>query len=68
MDEIRRALNENSIFNLSKLEMFVDELPDMPTLLGYGVDRNGSFVAGNLIIGMYQKFWVKYTSSFLVLR
>ncbi|KAG6486216.1 hypothetical protein ZIOFF_054786 [Zingiber officinale] len=54
---LERALDENSLFDLSKLEMFVDELPSMPTLLGYGVGNNGSFVAGNLTIGMYQKFW-----------
>jgi len=34
-----------------QLEKFVDELPDMPRLRGYGVTEGGSIVAGNLTIG-----------------
>ncbi|XP_010926056.1 multicopper oxidase LPR2 isoform X1 [Elaeis guineensis] len=40
----------------STLEMFVDELPDMPRLRGYEV-QDGVPVAGNLTIGMYEKTW-----------
>ncbi|KAG8053584.1 hypothetical protein GUJ93_ZPchr0001g30241 [Zizania palustris] len=37
--------------------MFVDELPDMPRLRGYGVAEDGELVAGNLTIGMYETMW-----------
>ncbi|KAL6847815.1 hypothetical protein ACP4OV_021943 [Aristida adscensionis] len=39
------------------LEKFVDELPDMPRLRGYGVAEDGRLVAGNLTIGMYDTTW-----------
>ncbi|PAN32022.1 hypothetical protein GQ55_5G461200 [Panicum hallii var. hallii] len=39
------------------LEKFVDELPDMPRLRGYGVAEGGALVAGNLTIGMYDTTW-----------
>jgi len=41
-----------------QLEKFVDELPDMPRLRGYGVTEGGALVAGNLTIGMYDTTWV----------
>jgi hypothetical protein len=41
-----------------RLEKFVDELPDMPRLRGYGVMEGGRLVAGNLTIGMYDTTWV----------
>jgi len=41
-----------------ELEKFVDELPDMPRLRGYGVTDGGALVAGNLTIGMYDTTWV----------
>ena len=41
-----------------QLEKFVDELPDMPRLRGYGVTAGGALVAGNLTIGMYDTTWV----------
>jgi len=41
-----------------QLEKFVDELPDMPRLRGYGVTEGGAIVAGNLTIGMYDTTWV----------
>nr|ACG30218.1 hypothetical protein [Zea mays] len=41
-----------------QLEKFVDELPDMPRLRGYGVTEGGALVAGNLTIGMYDTSWV----------
>ncbi|KAG1334806.1 multicopper oxidase LPR2 [Cocos nucifera] len=44
------------LFRASKLEMFVDKLPEMPRLRGYTV-RNGVLAAGNLTIGMYEKTW-----------
>ncbi|XP_062199949.1 multicopper oxidase LPR1 homolog 2-like [Phragmites australis] len=40
-----------------ELEKFVDELPDMPRLRGYGVAEGGGLVAGNLTIGMYDTTW-----------
>lgn len=45
------------------LEKFVDELPDMPRLRGYGVTDGGELVAGNLTIGMYDTTWVSDTST-----
>ncbi|KAJ8477404.1 hypothetical protein OPV22_021131 [Ensete ventricosum] len=44
------------ILDVSKLEMFVDELPDMPRLQGYGV-KDDLLLPGNLTVGMYEKFW-----------
>lgn len=46
------------LLDAGKLEKFVDELPDMPRLRGYGVAEDGRFVAGNLTIGMYDTTWV----------
>lgn len=40
-----------------ELEMFVDELPEIPMLRGYGVVEGGKLVAGNLTIGMYDTMW-----------
>jgi hypothetical protein len=40
------------------LEKFVDELPDMPRLRGYGVAEGGWLVAVNVTIGMYETTWV----------
>uniref|UniRef100_A0A0C9S805 TSA: Wollemia nobilis Ref_Wollemi_Transcript_12520_2257 transcribed RNA sequence n=1 Tax=Wollemia nobilis TaxID=56998 RepID=A0A0C9S805_9CONI len=40
----------------SSLEMFVDELPDMPTLNGYAV-QDGKFKPADLKIGMFKKKW-----------
>ncbi|XP_020251817.1 multicopper oxidase LPR2-like [Asparagus officinalis] len=40
----------------AKLEMFVDELPRMPTVHGYGVGDGGP-VTAHLTIGMYLKTW-----------
>ncbi|XP_010916347.1 multicopper oxidase LPR2 isoform X1 [Elaeis guineensis] len=50
------AADGEGLFRPSKLEMFVDELPEMPRLRGYKV-RNGVPAAGNLTIGMYEKTW-----------
>ncbi|KAL6192702.1 hypothetical protein ACLB2K_033788 [Fragaria x ananassa] len=47
---------EEKLVNLTRLQMFVDELPDMPRIQGFrvvnGVPRPRSFK-----IGMYQKKW-----------
>uniref|UniRef100_A0A453DSK8 Uncharacterized protein n=1 Tax=Aegilops tauschii subsp. strangulata TaxID=200361 RepID=A0A453DSK8_AEGTS len=40
-----------------RLEKFVDELPDMPLLRGYGVGEGGNLVAGELAVGMYDTTW-----------
>jgi len=45
------------------LEKFVDELPDMPRLRGYGIAEGGALVAGNLTIGMYDTSWVSTASN-----
>ena len=49
----------DNLLDASKLKMFVDELPDMPRILGYklvdGVPKSKS-----LKIGMFKKKWVCY--------
>ncbi|XP_077243944.1 multicopper oxidase LPR1-like [Tasmannia lanceolata] len=42
--------------SLSKLKMFVDELPDMPKLKGFSM-INGTPVSKSLKIGMFRKKW-----------
>ncbi|XP_020593160.1 multicopper oxidase LPR2-like isoform X2 [Phalaenopsis equestris] len=44
------------LVNVTRLEMFVDELPGMPRLQGYRI-HNGLLEPGNLTIGMYKKTW-----------
>ncbi|KAI4326263.1 hypothetical protein MLD38_031593 [Melastoma candidum] len=41
----------------ASLQMYVDELPEIPRLYGYSWDSNGVPVPGNLTIGMYEKKW-----------
>ena len=59
------AQDNSPLLNSSKLEMFVDELLDMPQILGfdsvYGVPRSKS-----LEIGMYSKKWVSGFCFFLL--
>ncbi|KAJ3692383.1 hypothetical protein LUZ60_012733 [Juncus effusus] len=53
------ALSDNGDVDLldpSTLDMFVDELPQMPTILGFEME-NGKPVAGDLTIGMYDTTW-----------
>lgn len=45
-----------TILNSSKLEMFVDQLPDMPKILGFDV-ISGVPKPKSLEIGMFQKKW-----------
>lgn len=47
----------------ASLDMFVEELPQMPRLYGYS-RRDGSPLPGNLTIGMYEKKWVSLNFSF----
>jgi len=44
------------------LEMFVDELPEMPTLQGYTFGQDGHLKAGELRIGMFEKKCVQILS------
>ncbi|GAV65589.1 Cu-oxidase domain-containing protein/Cu-oxidase_2 domain-containing protein/Cu-oxidase_3 domain-containing protein [Cephalotus follicularis] len=46
----------DGLIDLKKLEMFVDELPDMPKIQGFDV-VNGVPKTKSLKIGMYQKLW-----------
>ena len=52
-----RGDNGINLLQPKKLEMFVDEMPDMPKLQGYRFE-DGVPVAGNLTIGMYDTTWV----------
>ncbi|XP_061368899.1 multicopper oxidase LPR2-like [Gastrolobium bilobum] len=50
------SFSDNYLVDASKLEMFVDELPDMPRILGYQV-LNGVPKSKSLNIGMFKKKW-----------
>ncbi|PIN26001.1 Bilirubin oxidase [Handroanthus impetiginosus] len=50
------AWEEDALISPSQLEMFVDELPDMPRIKGYDV-VNGAPVSKSLVIGMFRKKW-----------
>jgi hypothetical protein len=58
------AQAQHRLLNSSKLEMFVDELPDMPKILGFdlvsGVPRSKS-----LEIGMFNITWASGFGFFL---
>ncbi|KAB2621159.1 multicopper oxidase LPR1-like [Pyrus ussuriensis x Pyrus communis] len=47
---------EDQLVNVTRLQMFVDELPDMPLLKGFDV-VNGVPKPKSLKIGMYMKTW-----------
>jgi hypothetical protein len=55
--QTRGGNEENLLLDPSTLEMFVDELPQMPKIKGYEI-KNGVPVAGNLTIGIYDTTWV----------
>lgn len=57
------AWREERITNPSEMEMFVDELPDMPRIKGFDV-VDGVPKSKLLKIGMYRKKWVCAVSSF----
>jgi hypothetical protein len=48
---------KDNLINVSKLKMFVDELPKIPRILGYKV-VNGVPKSKSLKIGMFKKKWV----------
>uniref|UniRef100_A0A452XLP2 Plastocyanin-like domain-containing protein n=1 Tax=Aegilops tauschii subsp. strangulata TaxID=200361 RepID=A0A452XLP2_AEGTS len=48
------------LLDAGRLEKFVDELPDIPVLRGYGVAERGRLVAGELAVGMYDTMWRKF--------
>ncbi|KAM7484633.1 hypothetical protein LguiA_000642 [Lonicera macranthoides] len=50
------AWGEDRLISPSKLEMFVDELPDMPKIQAFHL-LNGSPVSNSLQIGMFYKKW-----------
>uniref|UniRef100_A0A7N0UBK7 Uncharacterized protein n=1 Tax=Kalanchoe fedtschenkoi TaxID=63787 RepID=A0A7N0UBK7_KALFE len=49
-------VDDVKLVNVSKLEMFVDRLPEVPRLHGYDV-VDGVPVSGTLKIGMFKKKW-----------
>ncbi|KAJ4770320.1 Spore coat protein A [Rhynchospora pubera] len=51
-----RGDSGDNLLDPSFLEMFVDELPQMPKIKGYEIN-NGVPVAGNLTIGIYDTTW-----------
>uniref|UniRef100_A0A1D1XHE5 Spore coat protein A n=1 Tax=Anthurium amnicola TaxID=1678845 RepID=A0A1D1XHE5_9ARAE len=51
------AWADDGHFSVSKLEMFVDDLPDMPKIKGYDLLKDGAPVPKSLTIGMFEKTW-----------
>lgn len=51
------AKGDDQLITLSKLKMFVDEIPKIPRIKGYHV-VNGVHVPKSFKIGMYYKKWV----------
>ncbi|KAK9091707.1 hypothetical protein Sjap_024884 [Stephania japonica] len=47
---------DGELVNVTKLEMFVDELPDMPKIYGFEM-KNGVPISKSLEIGMFMKKW-----------
>ncbi|KAK2988634.1 hypothetical protein RJ640_013115 [Escallonia rubra] len=56
MGVILGTLAEDELFATTHMEMFVDELPDMPRIRGFDV-VNGVPVSKSLKIGMFHKKW-----------
>ncbi|MQL78115.1 hypothetical protein Taro_010539 [Colocasia esculenta] len=52
------AWADGGLFDTSALEMFVDDLPEMPKIRGYDLRRNGTPVSKSLTIGMFEKTWI----------
>lgn len=53
---INGQVEDAKLVNVSKLEMFIDQLPAVPKLHGYRF-RNGVAVSRTLKIGMFKKKW-----------
>lgn len=56
---------EDKLVNLTRLKMFVDELPDMPKIKAFHL-VNGVPKPKSLQIGMYKIKWVIKTSIILI--
>ncbi|XP_021292832.1 multicopper oxidase LPR1-like isoform X2 [Herrania umbratica] len=56
LGELSTSWAEDRLVNPSQLEMFVDELPDMPKIQGFDV-VNGYPKSKSLTIGMFMKKW-----------
>jgi len=54
---------EDQLFEVGKLKMFVDDLPDMPRLYGFN-SVHGIIKPASLQIGMFSTKWVLFFSSF----
>lgn len=60
---VEATWSDDRLIKISQLKMFVDELPDMPKILGFDV-VNGVPVSKSLQIGMFSKKWVRFTFLF----
>lgn len=60
------SIAEDRPLNSSELEMFVDELPHLPKILGFDI-VSGVPGSKSLEIGMFEKKWVRFSTliSFL---
>lgn len=54
---------DEQLFEVGKLKMFVDDLPDMPRLHGFS-SVHGILKPTSLQIGMFSTKWVLFFSSF----
>ncbi|CAN0916173.1 Multicopper oxidase LPR2 [Linum grandiflorum] len=53
----RADFDDKKLLDISKLKMFVDKLPQIPTVPGYHIRPNGSYQPATLAIGMFSKYW-----------
>lgn len=60
------AWGEDRMIKPLELEMFADELPDMPRIKGFDF-ADASPIPTKLSIGMYHKLWVCFSSLFLTI-
>ncbi|CAA7402122.1 unnamed protein product [Spirodela intermedia] len=54
---VRVASDDGGLFGVSRLEMFVDDLPEMPKIRGYDLRTGGVPSTRTLTIGMFQTTW-----------
>ncbi|CAN1241537.1 Multicopper oxidase LPR2 [Linum perenne] len=50
-------VDDEKLLDISKLKMFVDDLPQMPTVPGYKVFNGSSYTPSTIAIGMFRKYW-----------
>ena len=64
LGQLTVSFAEDRLLNPAKLKMFVDELPDMPRIIGFDM-VSGEPKSKSLKIGMFKKKWVSFSLYFL---